>query len=51
MKNTETPEQMAFLKQIDCERLQGYLFSKPIAYDELNKMIKEGKLVISDTLI
>lgn len=50
-EGVETSEQMAFLKQIDCERLQGYLFSKPIAYDELNKMIKEGKLVISDTLI
>ena len=25
--------------------------SKPVSYDELNKMIKEGKLVISDTLI
>ena len=50
-EGVETEEQMEFLKKIDCERLQGYLFSKPVSYDELNKMIKEGKLVISDTLI
>ena len=47
-EGVETKEQMEFLKKIGCERLQGYLFSKPIPYEELNKMISEKKLIIAD---
>ena len=47
-EGVETKEQMEFLKKIGCQRLQGYLFSKPISYEELNKLISEGKLVIAD---
>lgn len=45
-EGVETKEQMEFLKKIGCERLQGYLFSKPIPYEELNKKIADGDLVI-----
>ncbi len=49
-EGVETDEQAKFLKTITCEKLQGYLLSKPIPYEELNKMIKEGKLVIAKEL-
>ena len=49
-EGVETDEQAKFLKNITCEKLQGYLLSKPIPYEELNKMIKEGKFVISKDL-
>ena len=47
-EGVETKEQMEFLKKIGCQRLQGYLFSKPIPYEELNQMIADKKLVIAD---
>ena len=50
-EGVETKEQKQFLKKIGCERLQGYLFSKPVSYEDLNKQIKDGKLIISDELI
>ena len=49
-EGVETDEQAKFLKSITCEKLQGYLLSKPIPYEELNKAIKEGKFVISKEL-
>ena len=49
-EGVETDEQAKFLKSINCERLQGYLFSKPITYEELNQGIAEKKFVISKNL-
>lgn len=49
-EGVETDEQAKYLKSITCEKLQGYLLSKPIPYEELNKMIAEGKFVIADDL-
>ena len=49
-EGVETLEQAEFLKSIDCEKLQGYLFSKPISYEVLNAMIADGKLIISKNL-
>ena len=49
-EGVETKEQAEFLKKIGCERLQGYLFSKPIPYEELNKGIAEKRFVIADDL-
>lgn len=49
-EGVETEEQADFLKSIGCEKLQGYLFSKPIPYEELNNKIKEGIFVISEKL-
>ena len=45
-EGVETEQQKEFLKKIGCERLQGFLFSKPIPYEELNQMIADKKLVI-----
>ena len=47
-EGVETEEQMRFLKTIGCERLQGYLFSKPIPYETLNEKIDSGELPISN---
>ena len=49
-EGVETIEQATFLKEIGCEKLQGYLFSKPITYEELNDNIASGKLNIADVL-
>ena len=49
-EGVETDEQAAFLKSIGCEKLQGYLFSKPIPYEELNEGIAKGKFVVSKKL-
>ncbi len=49
-EGVETEEQAKFLKSIGCEKLQGYLISKPITYEELNQGISEGRFVISEEL-
>lgn len=46
-EGVETEEQAQFLKSIGCEKLQGYLISKPITYEDLNNGIASGKFVIS----
>lgn len=35
----ETKEQMAYLKQINCDNIQGFLLSKPITKQELEQLI------------
>ncbi len=49
-EGVETDEQAEFLKSVGCEKLQGYLISKPITYEDLNNGIAEGKFVISKDL-
>ena len=49
-EGVETEAQAEFLNKSGCERLQGYLFSKPITYEELNDGIEKGKFVISNNL-
>ena len=45
-----TKEQAEFLKKIGCVRLQGYLISKPITYEELNEKIAKKELVLAKEL-
>ena len=40
-EGVETMEQCALLKQLGCETAQGYLFSKPIAASEIEKLVKD----------
>ena len=47
-EGVETEDQADFLNQIGCNRLQGYLFGKPIPKDELYTRIDKGELVVSD---
>lgn len=41
-EGVETPEQLAFLKERDCDLVQGYLFSKPLAPADLKLQMSLG---------
>ena len=50
-EGVETIEQANFLSTIGCERLQGYLFGKPIPLDTLIDEIIKGKYILSKEII
>ena len=50
-EGVETSEQAAFLEEACCGRLQGYLYGKPLSYDELFDKIKQGEYNISQELL
>ncbi len=41
-EGVETKEQLAFLNSLGCDKLQGYLVSKPVPYDEFENLLKEA---------
>uniref|UniRef100_E6QTT1 Putative Sensory box protein n=1 Tax=mine drainage metagenome TaxID=410659 RepID=E6QTT1_9ZZZZ len=42
-EGVETVEQLAFLRKIKCDEIQGYYFSKPLPADEMEKLLGEGR--------
>jgi diguanylate cyclase (GGDEF)-like protein/PAS domain S-box-containing protein len=42
-EGVETAEQMAFLRELGCDQLQGYLFSQPVPAADFATMLREGK--------
>ena len=40
-EGVETPEQVAFLKEYDCDEYQGYYFSRPISAKQIEMMVRE----------
>ena len=50
-EGVETAEQAAFLEEASCGRLQGYLYGKPLSYEELMKKIKEGEYNLAKKMI
>ena len=40
-EGVETDDQLAFLKSIDCDNIQGFLLGKPMPEEELEKVICE----------
>ena len=47
-EGVETQAQMKFLRSLGCDQLQGYLFSPPIAAEEFEHMIREGRRLLLD---
>ena len=46
-EGVETPEQLAFLRDYDCDIMQGYLFSRPVSGTEvLSLMTKDARLAL-----
>ena len=44
-EGVETKEQAAFLEEIGCTKLQGYLYCKPVTLDEIIERYKKGKQI------
>jgi len=42
-EGVETREQMAFLRDLGCDQLQGYLFSPPVAAGDFENFIREAR--------
>jgi diguanylate cyclase (GGDEF)-like protein/PAS domain S-box-containing protein len=39
----ETEEQLSLLRSLQCDQMQGYLFSRPLPADETEKLLRGGK--------
>lgn len=50
-EGVETMEQAEFLEDASCGRLQGYLYGKPLSYQEIMNKIKNGEFALSDDII
>ena len=50
-EGVETMEQAAFLEEAMCGRLQGYLYGKPLSYQEIMDKIKNGEFELSDDIL
>ena len=50
-EGVETEEQAGFLVEIGCERLQGYLFGKPMSRNDIDKALRDQTLNISEEFL
>ena len=50
-EGVETMEQAAFLEEASCGRLQGFLYGKPLSYQDMMDRIKNGEFELSDDII
>ena len=50
-EGVETMEQAAFLEEASCGRLQGYLYGKPLSYQDLMDRIKNGEFTLSNDIL
>jgi diguanylate cyclase (GGDEF)-like protein len=42
-EGVETQQQLAFLREEGCDEIQGYLFNRPVPFDQFVKLLQEGK--------
>lgn len=42
-EGVETAEQLALVRDMGCDQMQGYYFSKPLPAEELEKLLREGR--------
>lgn len=42
-EGVETTEQLAFLKSLGCQEIQGYLFSRPVPAEDFEAMVRAGR--------
>ena len=42
-EGVETEQQLEFLREYECDEVQGYLFSKPVSADIFTQLLKDGK--------
>ncbi|WP_374341031.1 putative bifunctional diguanylate cyclase/phosphodiesterase [Methyloversatilis sp.] len=45
-EGVETPEQLGFLRREQCDRFQGYIFSRPVDAELLSQRIRDGSLLL-----
>ena len=50
-EGVETMEQAAFLEEAMCGRLQGFLYGKPLSYNDMLARIQNGEFELSDDII
>jgi diguanylate cyclase (GGDEF)-like protein/PAS domain S-box-containing protein len=43
-EGVETAEQIAFLREVGCEEIQGYFYSRPLPADQLRGVLEAGRL-------
>jgi len=41
-EGVETPQQVAFLRKLNCDLMQGYYFSKPLPYEQATLLLQNG---------
>ena len=49
-EGVETSEEAKFLESISCGRLQGYLYGKPLSYEEMRERIASGYYTLADEI-
>lgn len=45
-EGVETAEQLAALRRYGCDMVQGYLFSKPVATEDIARLLRDGKRLV-----
>ncbi|HRE86154.1 MAG TPA: EAL domain-containing protein [Accumulibacter sp.] len=45
-EGVESREQLDFLQRAQCPKLQGYLFSRPVPPDEMEALLRRGRIVL-----